>query len=459
MKRVKVKILNNVPRLRYPKIKYLPPKESKLAKVTFKNVFPAAKKVRLTDLPNTKIGEKSFIVQADNIHVLRSLPANSIDSVVTDPPYGISFLGSNWDDDVPSADFWKEVIRVLKPGGMVLSFGSTKTVHRMTSNIESAGFKILGQHLWIHGPSYPTYQRVDKLIDKKLNKIDCNSKTIQKSYTAATETAKKWEGFGTSIVNAYQPITLARKPIGEPTMAENQIKYKVGAFNIDGCRINNQKDRNRKGSLPLDIHVECICKDATYTKTNGKKQAKEILKHSNPLCPCRYLDELSNRSKKSKFNKSKTASDDQLDTVEHGISSQFHIIVNRGATHEDKNAGLENFTPNMEMKNKMDSRRRFGSMKKVNINEKNIHPTLKATNLIQDLVRLITPSGGIVIDPFFGSGSLGKACIREGNFDFIGIEREQEYYEEAVLRCKEELKSVTNNLKTIKQNKNGKHII
>lgn len=200
------------------------------------------------------------IIHGDSLHKLKELSENSIDAVVTDPPYGLSFMGKKWDYDVPSVELWREVLRVLKPGGHVLSFGGTRTYHRMVVNMEDAGFEIRDQVQWIYGSGFPKSLDVSKAIDKKNGISDWKETTPNPAWRAGngkyattstgwdkpqrppkpvveSDEAKQWQGFGTALKPANEPICLARKPLSEKTVALNVLRWGCGALNIDGSRI------------------------------------------------------------------------------------------------------------------------------------------------------------------------------------------------------------------------------
>jgi len=201
--------------------------------------------------------KKTKLMLGDNIESLKKLPDNSIDSVVTDPPYGLSFMNKKWDYDVPSVDFWKEVYRVLKPGGHVLSFGGTRTYHRMVVNIEDAGFEIRDQIMWLYGSGFPKSLNIGKAVDKIQGNerevvgemkgagtpgstfTDENGRKFNSEYIG-TKGQSEWEGWGTALKPANEPICLARKPLSEGTVAENVLKWGTGGINIDGCRVSGE---------------------------------------------------------------------------------------------------------------------------------------------------------------------------------------------------------------------------
>lgn len=189
---------------------------------------------------------------------MKELETNSVDSIVTDPPYGLSFMGKKWDYDVPSQEIWEECLRVLKPGGYLLAFAGSRTYHRMAVRIEDAGFEIRDQILWVYGQGFPKSMDISKKIDAKLGAerevigMGKSGKTRQILNAAntpnsfggdfditepTTDEAKRWSGWGTALKPAHEPIVMARKPISEPTVADNVLKYGTGGINIDGCRI------------------------------------------------------------------------------------------------------------------------------------------------------------------------------------------------------------------------------
>ncbi len=211
---------------------------------------------------------KVKLMQGDNILSLKKLPDNSIDSIVSDPPYGLSFMGKKWDYDVPSVEFWKEVYRVLKPGGHVLSFGGTRTYHRMVVNIEDAGFEIRDQIMWLYGSGFPKSHNIGKAVDKlqgndrevvgKLenyqDKRGLNGQTENVMENAKprididiTKGQSPYEGWGTALKPSNEPICVARKPLSEKSVAENVLKWGTGGINIDGCRVGSEGGTKRDG--------------------------------------------------------------------------------------------------------------------------------------------------------------------------------------------------------------------
>ena len=170
------------------------------------------------------------LLKGNNIELLKSLEDNSVDSIVTDPPYGLSFMNKKWDYDVPSVEFWKEVYRVLKPGGHILSFGGTRTYHRMVVNIEDAGFEIRDQIMWLYGSGFPKSYNIGKAVDKKLGN-DSEVYGSGKEKIEITKGQSEWEGYGTALKPSNEPIALARKPF-KGTVVDNVIEWGTGGINI-----------------------------------------------------------------------------------------------------------------------------------------------------------------------------------------------------------------------------------
>ena len=204
--------------------------------------------------------------QGDCLEVMKKMDDNSVDSIVTDPPYGLSFMGKKWDYDVPSIEIWKEALRVLKPGGHLLAFSGSRTYHRMVVNIEDAGFEIRDQIMWVYGSGFPKSLNISKAIDKAAgkegeivgenrfgktstgqtsgwnnNNVAATGKQIVRA--PATDDAKKWEGWGTALKPAHEPIVMARKPL-EGTVVENVLEHGTGGLNIDGSRIETSENLN-----------------------------------------------------------------------------------------------------------------------------------------------------------------------------------------------------------------------
>ena len=398
----------------------------------------------------------------DCLQVLKELDDCSVDSIVTDPPYGLSFMGKGWDYDVPTVDIWRECVRVLKPGGHLLAFAGTRTQHRMAVNIEDAGFEIRDMIAWVYGSGFPKSLDVSKAIDKRggqsvawfgpwfrkwreqngitqkqvsalfpsktggltgcvanwelgfnlptpeqfnlirdtfglpFESVEAAEREVvgQKAWTnsaahflpgedhtervklditaPATEAAQQWDGWGTALKPALEPITVARKPF-KGTVANNVLEHGTGAINIDGCRVATDESTQRPCG-PNSDHAQ------QFKGTKGGMRGQPA---GTGRWPANLIHE---------------GSDEVVELL--GDAARFFYCAK--ANKKDREEG-------------------------------NSHPTVKPTDLMAYLCKLVTPPGGVVLDPFMGSGSTGKAAVREG-FSFIGIEREVEYFQIAEKR-------------------------
>lgn len=415
------------------------------------------------------------LLGGDSLHVLKELEPNSVDAVVTDPPYGLSFMGKKWDYDVPSRLLWAEVLRVLKPGGHLLSFGGTRTYHRLVGEIEEGGFEIRDQIMWLYGSGFPKSHDISKAIDKAagaerevlgINPSQVGRKTNnmpsfvntaefhgageingqrQSLLTApATEAAKQWDGWGTALKPANEPIVLARKPLSEKTVALNVLKWGTGALNIDGSRIAT--DEQLQGStVKTDIrggnygsgHKPRTDLPPFTQNPQGRWPANLILDET----AAQMLDEQSG-SLHLRGNKKPTTRgggmyghpsfDGTVGLSESGHAGASRFFYVAKASKRERNAGLEGMP--LVMGGAMGGGEETREDRPPNRTlRQNHHPTVKPIKLMEYLIRLITPPNGIVLDPFMGSGSTGVACKQLG-FDFIGIELNAEYLEIAKRR-------------------------
>jgi len=313
----------------------------------------------------------------DCLAVLKTMPDASVDSIVTDPPYGLSFMGKKWDYDVPSVEIWAECLRVLKPGGHLLAFAGTRTQHRMAVRIEDAGFEIRDMIAWVYGSGFP------------------------KSHNLKGD----WQGWGTALKPALEPITVARKPlIG--TVAENVLAHGTGALNVDECRVGDTVE-----TWP-----------ATRSYAAGQMQPGHVGEtQSTGNAPAgRWPANLIH---------------DNSEEVGELLGSAARFFYCAKASKRDRDEGCEG----MEAKSRGQE---YGLNAGGNLPQqtphkhepqRNYHPTVKPTDLMRYLCRLVTPPGGIVLDPFMGSGSTGKAAKMEG-FNFIGIELDADYLKIAEAR-------------------------
>jgi DNA modification methylase len=435
------------------------------------------------------------LLQGDCREMMATLEAASIDSIVTDPPYGLSFMGKGWDHGVPGVEFWTEALRVAKFGAHLLAFGGTRTYHRLACAIEDAGWEIRDCVMWVYGSGFPKSHDVSKAIDKAngrkfedryalgrhirerrqavgLTQCDVNgwfgyrdgcqhwerqdasgarvptvadfailqerlelsdewrklverveaerevtgaktvpvkpgfagevyggdsSRRVVNITAPATEAARQWSGWGTALKPAWEPIIVARKPL-VGTVAENVLTHGTGAINVDGCRVEGVREKTHSDSRKAG---------------NGWGASP-----SRALPPNRFPANLIHDGSGEV-------------TAPMGEAARFFYCAK--ASKADRDEGCEGLpTIRVKMNNGNDAAgdpvsNRFTKM------ARNHHPTVKPTDLMRYLCRLVTPPNGIVLDPFCGSGSTGKAAILEG-FRFVGIEREAEYVEIARAR-------------------------
>lgn len=386
-----------------------------------------------------------MIIHGDSIEVLRTLEPESVDAVVTDPPYGLGntspkhvaeclrawsdgetwqptgrgFMGRSWDAWVPPPELWREVLRVLKPGGHAIVFAGSRTQDLMSVSLRLAGFEVRDVFMWIYGSGFPKSLNVSKAIDKALGAEDrrevIGTRSAQTTTHAvsvngespepvtlditasATDEARAWEGWGTALKPAYEPAILARKPL-RGTVARCVLEHGTGAINIDASRVGEEGGtysirHNEKG------------KGATVTVSYGLND-----KESYPL------------------NKGRFPANVAVDEhVAHELGERARYFYSPKASKAEREAGLEDRDTQLAGS----IFRSGGSMKTGAGNERtakraNTHPTVKPIELMRYLVRMVTPPDGTVLDPFAGSGSTLCAAALEG-FEHIGVEREEEY--------------------------------
>jgi len=405
------------------------------------------------------------LYQGDCLEVLKTFPDNSVEAVVTDPPYGLAFMGKKWDYDVPSVAIWKEVLRILVPGGHLLSFGGTRTYHRMVVNIEDAGFEIRDQVQWIYGQGFPKSLDISKAIDKAAGaeREVVGSKLGQHGYSLAenkadrvrygqftdaasecavtaptTPEAKQWSGWGTALKPANEPIVLARKPLSESTVAANVLKWGTGGLNIDATRIGTEQIKINGGGV-FPEGGGCTWKPVNTTH-QGRFPANVIFDDVAGEVLDEQTQHLHGAGSKRPGGQAKQKNDGALFGVgnhegngmrfgDAGGASRFFYCAK--ASKSERNKGLETSTAQVTT----DGREKpiDNPFLRGETERKNHHPTVKPVALMEYLIKLITPPNGIVLDPFMGSGTTGIACKNLG-IEFVGIEREQEYFEIAQKR-------------------------
>ena len=407
--------------------------------------------------------ERFTLYHGDNREVLKELADNSIDSIVTDPPYELGFMGKSWDASgiAFNIEVWQECLRVLKPGGHLLAFSGSRTYHRMAVAIEDAGFEIRDQIMWIYGSGFPKSLDISKAIDKyngagnrghaissgnkyhpTTGEARANGELLPK-YEARTEAGKGWEGWGTALKPAHEPIVVARKPlIG--TVAANVLTYGTGGLNIDGARVEGEKgDGNWKGITSPDQS------DNIYAGGwDGSVQGQEPITDKGTIgrWPANVIHDGSDEvvqlfpnskggaflAKRGQAVNTAFASGQETEggfraMGDDGSAARFFYCAK--ANKRDRNEGLEGFETKITNEitppgTKGSNSPRAGAGRSGAT--ANHHPTVKPIDLMRYLCRLVTPPNGVVLDPFTGSGSTGKAAMYE-KFTFIGIEMTEEY--------------------------------
>jgi hypothetical protein len=377
---------------------------------------------------------------------LKDLPDCSVDSIVTDPPYELGFMGKSWDSTGVAYDVavWAECLRVLKHGGHLLAFGGSRTYHRLAVAIEDAGFQIRDQIMWVYGSGFPKSLNISKAIDKAAGaeREVVGSKLGQAGYhlqghssttgafghglgsstpetrlasslvtAPATAEAEVWDGWGTALKPAHEPIVLARKPL-VGTVANNVLVHGVGGINIDGCRVGYSDDYDKK-------HQEDIRKGTgTFFGGNGVAVSPQI--DMQGRFPANFIHDGSDEVLEL-FPQVKTGTikphQQNSESDSFGLKGKF---ITGSHTGDGGSAARFFYCAKASKKDR-------------NEGATNHHPTVKPTDLMRYLCRLVTPPNGVVLDPFTGSGSTGKAAVLEG-FSFIGVEQSEEYIKIAQAR-------------------------
>jgi len=449
------------------------------------------------------------IIQGDCLEKLKELEDNSVDSIVTDPPYELGFMGKSWDNTgiANNVEMWKECLRVLKPGGHLLAFSGTRTYHRMASAIEDAGFEVRDMIEWVYGSGFPKSLNIGKKVDElqgnerevvgkgkgvggenlnKLSRENGNDDENAKSCGAYGKGAKQvpieiditkgtseWEGWGTALKPAHEPICMARKPLSEKNIAENCLKWGTGGINIDESRISVnpeiddmlrevKREKRQTETWENGSGFKNETNSLTGVPINGRFPANLIHDNSEEVRECfpnagkgnggkpyNYAGKEYNNKDTSMFNGDKPQAPSNFN--DSGNASRFFksIIYTPKASKAERNRGCEGLEekpkvfngqsdkPSTDMK---DVEKRFTTLPKANN-----HPTVKPIALMEYLIKMVTPKGGVVLDPFTGSGSTGVACKKNG-FGFIGIELEPDYCKIAEQRLAQEVFDFTEDI-------------
>jgi len=435
---------------------------------------------------------KYELKQGDNAKTLKQYPDNYFDSIVTDPPYGIEFMAKAWDNNTGAVETWQECFRVLKPGGHILAFSASRTYHHLATNIESVGFEIRDQIMWLYGSGFPKSLNIGKAIDKKLgNKRTSLGTKIKKAgdmrsgnydkggdyddiELEITKGDSEWEGWGTALKPAHEPVVMARKPLSEKSIVDNVLKHGTGGINIDASRIEGDvkhpdsnpdfRDQGKKSKEAIGIDKLSFgqvtgakrkktqrkprSKEGVWTEDNsGMKAAGSEFADADPRgrFPANVMHDGSDAVQEI-FPNTKSGKDKNPTTKNvSGFFGQDMGYYSKEANYGDEGSAARFFyCPKVSKSERNDGLDAFpeklsGTNAKGyvgdgihdheprNVMNRNTHPTVKPVELMKYLCRLVTPKGGTVLDPFMGSGSTGIAAKDEG-FDFIGIEMEEEYF-------------------------------
>jgi DNA modification methylase len=423
--------------------------------------------VELNDFAAVKTNN-AVVFSGSNLDVLPFMADNSVDAIVTDPPYELGFMGKSWDSSgiAYSVELWRECLRVLKPGGHLLAFGGSRTWHRIAVAIEDAGFDVRDSIAWLYGSGFPKSHDISKGIDKAAGVerevvtdlvedlfgereirrekeaygIGNNSETfgghaegaMARETAPATDEAKKWQGWGTALKPAFEPVVVARKPL-VGTVAANVLEWGVGGLNIDASRIGtNGGTKGASFGEQGDVYGNGL--NGEFGKPVdglGRWPANIIL---DPYT-AELLDEQSGHSKSTGIinrwsngakpfgNGAGNPYESIQGVADEGGASRFFYVAK--ASKRDRNEGLNG----LEIKQTVggggltEAGGAYGSIKAP---AQNFHPTVKPTDLMRYLIKLVTPAGGVVLDPFTGSGSTGKAALLDG-YQFLGIELTDDY--------------------------------
>ena len=437
------------------------------------------------------IVEGSTIYNGDCLVVMNSMNKCSVDSIVTDPPYHLSdmtkrygksdakecgygndgsfrrlskgFMGKEWDggDIAFQVDTWRKCFELLKPGGHLIAFSGSRTYHRMAVAIEDAGFEIRDQCIWLYGSGFPKSHNIGKQIDK----IQGNDREVVGSRKAhdirgnalmeasvpeykkeqsvidleITKGSSDWEGWGTALKPAHEPMVLARKPIEEKSVADNVLKHGVGGINIDDCRVQCEPDDNIVRPERTEAQAYNFFRGGEEDQTNVRKTTQRQPRNEQSV----WTDNNSGmKAEGSMFADADPRGRYPSNVMHDGSCVVNDILPDNSSRYfytaktnqAERNAGLHGFDPKFAP-TMGDGIGVKEHNEQTATKKKNVHPTVKPVELMKYLVRLVTPKNGLVLDPFMGSGSTGMAA-REEDFQFVGIEKEEEYYEIAKARIK-----------------------
>jgi len=383
------------------------------------------------------------IINGNSAEILKTYPDNSFDCVVTDPPYGINFLGKAWDSNTGDREVYEQCLRVLKPGGHLLAFSAARTYHHLAMTVETVGFEIRDQIMWIYGSGFPKSQDVGRQIDKKEN-----------------TTNSEWSGWGTQLKPAHEPIVMARKPV-IGSIRENVLEHGTGAINIDATRVGyaNEQDKNS-----IDHKMPTAAWSGHTNQVDSYEKGQFIKVETNQLgrFPANVIHDGSDEVVRlfphsTSGARKSTHKLKGLDTGEQravfgddAISGKYNVQPFTDAQADEGSAARFFYCPKVSSKERHIGHDKppamFGDVQGCygpdgkrmaegldNRGGGNNHPTVKPIELMKYLIKLVTPMNGHILDPFNGSGSTGCAAVELG-FDYTGIELDPNYVEIATKR-------------------------
>jgi site-specific DNA-methyltransferase (adenine-specific) len=397
------------------------------------------------------------IITGNNTDVLHTYEDNTFDSIVTDPPYGIAFLGKDWDNDTGALETWQECFRVLKPGGHLLAFSAARTYHHLATNIEMCGFEIRDQLMWLYGSGFPKAQDIGKAIQKRQGVEETKHKkqighkqgdkfntTYETEYEETVPTsieAQAWSGWKTALKPAHEPIVMARKPF-KGSAIDNVLEHGTGALNIDASRIAYVDENKPKAGNRTSSFHQATGEGETSSGGDGSggwnadavgRFPSNVLGEVEGYQKFFYCPKVSRAERHAGFEKMPEYFMQRPRDENGNVSTSKtgpQLLKQRDAVNYDPLSHIP--APFGDVKGCYDDGKRFAAKhQELQTNQStagNNHPTVKPVELMKYLVRLVTPKGGKVLDPFNGSGSTGMACVELG-YDYTGIDLDKDYVE------------------------------
>jgi len=379
-----------------------------------------------------------MLLQGDCLTQLQNLEPNSVDSIVTDPPYGLGFMGKEWDSLPPGQEVFEQCLRVLKPGGHLLCFGGTRTYHRMAVAVEDAGFEIREQLQWVYSEGFPKSHNIGAAVDKiqgneravaGYDQSGSKRNSMSGNFTGGnykiTQGHSEWEGWHTALKPSHEPIVMARKPIEKGlSIAQNCLKWGVGAINVDGCRVGTDENLNggaysgNTKKLQNKIYGQYNkCNPEDYKQPSGRFPAN-LIHDGSPEVVGLFPFRSSGGGNGNRRGHGPSYGDNTYGNYNPKKTTN-------GIPPDSGSAARFFYSPKAKKKERLTF---------------NNHPTVKPVSLMQYLVRLITPAGGTCLDPFAGSGTTALACMKEGR-SYILIDADSQSLDIARRRLLSEIAS------------------